>query len=423
MAARIVISVVIGLAMAPAAHAVSWSAPASLLPKLEGSRFQLAVNARGEQVFVWEQQRTPQLATVGARLRSASGRFGPVQELRRSVRAITPDVAIAPDGTAIAAWNRVYRGHLRIFAAVRRPGHGFGRAALIGRTDKAQGAQPQVEFDRRGNAIVLWRWSDRLQWSFRARGHQFGRARSIILGSRTRPAAIDEKFLAFDRRGTAYVAVAAHGSRRGVFLTRRGRNGLFGGARRLSPPGEPASQPRLAIAGDGTVTAIWRAAEATGTEQEAGRIEGAVISGRRVRSFQRISLVAGTDPQVGVGPSGEAVTVWQQFHAGAATGVPFWQEVAASVRPAGGLFGAPVTLSPAMVGAERAAVVVTDAGDAVVIWEQPGTVVSVTRSAGGAFSPPHEIGRAEVSFVAGAGRHIVVLLVTTAGVQVVTGVG
>jgi len=434
--------------LAPAAHAVSWSAPAMVTPSPEGSRFSVAVNPRGEQAFVWEvtRQVSPpphyrQLTTVRARVRSARGRFGPIQRLRRSTQGIWPDVAIARDGTAIAVWNRVFRGHLRIFAAVRRPGRRFGRPVQIGRTDKAQGGQPQVEFDRRGNAIVLWRWSDRLQWAFRARGHGFIAAHSIFVEKPSRRAATEEKFLTFDRRGTAYVAIASPGLRRrlpdgkfetlvprGIYLAERRPRGRFGRPRRVSPAGEPGSQPRVAVAADGTVLVIWRAAPTPGTEELWGPIKAAAFAGGRVGTAQTLSVPAqhrGTEPLLQFTPAGEAVAVWHQFNEIASPSQQVWQEIVASFRPAGVDFGAPVVLSTAGIDAQRPALAVTDGGEAVMLWEQQvggaNAVVSVTRSMGTAFSPLQLVAPTAVSVVASAGRQIAVLLVTVSGAQVVSG--
>ena len=420
------------------------------MPTPEGSRFSVAVNVRGEQAFVWEATRVispaphfRQLTTVGARLRSASGRFRPAQQLPRSTQAITPDVALAPDGTAIAAWNRVYRGHLRIFAAVRRPGRKFGRPVLIGRTDKAQGAQPQVELDRRGNAIVLWRWSDRLQWSYRARGHKFRAARTIYVGSASRHGSTDEKFLTFDRHGTAYVAIASSGLRRrlpsgkfvtyvgqGIYLSARRPGSRFGRPRRVSPAGDPGSQPRLAMATGGTGIVIWRAAPTTRTEDLWGPIKAVAISGRRVGAAQTLTVPAqhgGTEPVVQLTPAGEAVAVWHQFNPIASPAQPVWEQTIASIRPAGGSFGPPVVLSPAGIYTRRHSLAATDGGEAVVLWEQGSganlVVVSVTHAAGTVFSPVQEVAPAGVSFAGSAGRYIAIVLVTTTGAQVVTGTG
>jgi hypothetical protein len=99
---------------------------------------------------------------IRTRLRSRTGSFRRTHTIRRSVGGVLPDVDLAPDGTAIAAWTQLIKGHYRIVASVRRPGRQFGRPQQIGRTAKFLGTLPEVAFDRKGNAIVLWRHDDSL---------------------------------------------------------------------------------------------------------------------------------------------------------------------------------------------------------------------------------------------------------------------
>ena len=433
--------------LAPAAEALVWSPPVVVTRSPDASRFALAVNTRGEQVVVWEETRQvsppPRYrarTTVRARVRAPGGRFRPVQRLRRSTAAILPDIAIARDGTAIAAWNRVFRGHYRIFAAVRRPGRRFGRPVQIGRTDKAQGAAPQVEFDHRGNAIVLWRWSDRLQWAYRARGHGFRTARTIRVGKAALRVPAQEKFLTFDRRGNAYVALASRGRQRrtaggdvttivegGVFLATRRPGGRFGRPRRVSPAGVPASRPEAAVSPDGTIVVVWRAAPTPGTEDMWGPIRALTIGADGTRTLRTLSADrpgAGTDPHVQFTRAGTAVAVWRQGHVDPPAGQFGWVEVAASVG-AGGAFGAPVVLSPAGVETERGFVAATDRDDAVVTWEQlvggRNAVVALTRDPSGGLSPAQELAVAPSSAVVHADGHVVVLLRTEAGPRLVNG--
>jgi hypothetical protein len=184
------------------------------------------------------------------------------------------------------------------------------------------------------------------------------------------------------------------------------------------------------MATGGTGIVIWRAAPTTRTEDLWGPIKAAAISGRRVGAAQTLTMPAqhgGTEPLVQLTPAGEAVAVWHQFNPIASPAEPVWAQTVTSIRPAGGSFGAPVVLSPAMVGAERASLAVTDAGEVVVLWEQRvgevDSVVFASRTAAGVFSPPRQVAPGNVSFVGSAGSYIAVVLVTASGARVVTGIG
>lgn len=409
-------------AAAPAAHAVTFSAPASVASSKEASRFAVAANARGQQAFAWEVTRevSPaprfrQVTFIRARLRTATGRLGRTQRLRAGHAGFNPDVAIAPDGTAIVVWSRVVDGHFRIFAAVRRPGGGFGRGRAIGRTDKRLGALPRVEFDLRGNAIVLWRWSDRLQWASRAPGRNFRSARTIRIGSAAQRVPTLEKQLAFDRQRNAYVVIASSGRLRraqgggletivpgGIFLSVRERGAArFGSPRRVSPAGVPASKPQVGSASGGEVIVVWRDSATPGAEDDRGRILAAAVTNGRAGPPQALTVPgqeAATDPVLGVGPGGEATAAWVQPPLpGTAPGVPDLDQVAASVRPAGGSFGVPVVLSGLGIQSSFPSVAVTDRGTAVALWQEQaggtGSLMAAARPQGGVFGPAAQVAR------------------------------
>lgn len=90
---------------------------------------------------------------------------------------------------------------------------------------------------------------------------------------------------------------------------------------------------------------------------------------------------AASAPDVAFDPSGDALVVWTRYDGAK-------QRAQAAYRPAGGSFGAPVTLSAAGVDATHPVVAVDAAGTFVVAYGQGGEVDVVVRPAGGGFSAP-----------------------------------
>jgi hypothetical protein len=425
----------------PAAESVGpFSAPATVT-RSEGSRFALAVNAPGEQAFAWEASRVVspaprfrQQTFIRIRLRSASGKFGRTITVPHSTDGVLPSIALAPDGTAIVAWTQMIRRHIRIVVAVREPGHGLGGRRAIGRTDKFQGALPRPIFDRKGNAIVLWRRSDSLQWVRRARGHGFGRSRTLRLRPASKRIFIGEKDVVFDRKGIAYVVLSTPGAQRrlpdgrieqtapaGIFLSAARPGKRFGAPRPVSPPGD-ASNPRVAVGLDSTVAVVWRRSPIPSAEDLGGPIQAAVRRpGGGFGPAQTLSAPAirsATNPRIAITPTGEAVAAWKQNDD---------EVVAASVRARGGSFGPGQTISTGPVP-DRLSLAAIERGDVFAIWQQqlPSggiAAVSSVRPVGGTFGAPEPVasGIAGLFGVASAGNRVAALVVPSFPVvQVVT---
>lgn len=93
-------------------------------------------------------------------------------------------------------------------------------------------------------------------------------------------------------------------------------------------------------------------------------------------------------PKVALDAAGDAVTVWNQSAGG-------YSIVQATVRPAGGLWSPPESLSAAGQNAYEQQVAVDGAGNAVAVWRRWNganwLVQSAVRPTGGAWSAPHDL--------------------------------
>ncbi len=136
--------------------------PASAISGAGASKAQVAAAPDGTAVAVWERG-----SEIEASVRPPGGSFGPAQVISSGGLAVEPQVAIGANGTAVAVWHTVLPDGVteRIETAIRPPGGSFGLAPMLREvvvesslgetTDEV--AQPQVAIDSQGTAIAVWR--------------------------------------------------------------------------------------------------------------------------------------------------------------------------------------------------------------------------------------------------------------------------
>jgi hypothetical protein len=113
----------------------------------------LAVAPDGEAVAVWETLSGGRPIQAAIR---AGGAWLPAQNLSaEGVEATHPRVAINPLGAAIAAWRETGSSGPIVASATRSAGGWAAAKALSGATDGA--VEPAVAIDPEGNAVVTWR--------------------------------------------------------------------------------------------------------------------------------------------------------------------------------------------------------------------------------------------------------------------------
>ena len=161
----------------------------------------------------------------------------------------------------------------------------------------------------------------------------------------------------------------------------------------LSPAAETASAPAIAVRSDGSAIALWAATRASDTV-----IESATRSATGAWTTPTVLSAAGAtaqSPQVAVDAAGNATAVW-------ATGT---MNVVSSTQAPGQAWTAPQALSTAATGAiYNLHLAVSPSGAAVVGWStgaatRPHSGNVVTRPAGGRFGAP-------VTLVTSGGRPI-----------------
>jgi hypothetical protein len=304
-----------------------------------------ASSANGVEAFAWVRFRRNVTtmptgfggpsSVVQARLRRTSGQLTRAQSLSpKGGKAFVPAIGVDRRGTATAVWlQQARRGRFELVVSVRGPGRRFGRPVTLGHTHVRHvgslypgsqvGAEPALAVAADGAAVVAWRGSDALQIAARrpgrcpphARRACFSRPQSLPLGAE--PKAV------FDARGRAYVVwVGPLGAGEEVQLA-VARPGRRFEPVRVSPPGDPAVDPSIAVTRDGAATVVW-SRRANPAFDLIGRIQAAVRSPTGTLSAPVAlsdparfppgvtPLSDGGGPTIVANPQGEAIVVWQQ---------------------------------------------------------------------------------------------------------------
>jgi hypothetical protein len=180
----------------------------------------------------------------------------------------------------------------------------------------------------------------------------------------------------------------------------------FGPPVTVSPPGVgfTPSPPAVAVSAGADVVVAWSTPPHDAVY---------VAYRRRGGSFQRPQRltrrrVEGTDVDVAIAASGEALVTWAENETLAALGRARARVVVARRAPGRGRrFGRPVELSRGQAGAHDPEVDMTAGGEAVAVWEElttrrrgtsPRRISAAVRPAGGAFGAPVALSDAQRGF-------------------------
>jgi hypothetical protein len=271
-------------------------------------RPQLAFDARGAALAVWSYfEPHPRFVeegyavdyTFGLRVasRDAAGRFGRAQTLTDKLDADpSADVAFDKSGNAVVIWTDEAGMH----AAAREVGRRrFGKAQVI----SPQQADPQVTVGSTGRATAAWAMKSHGGWKVAAslarKGAAFGSAVALNI-----PELGNSKpVIGVDGRSAVTAAWSAHGR---VMAATCGVSGKCGRAKALSPAGETAGDPHVAVAADGTAVVAWRSPQ--GISAALRRRHGSFRRPSRLATLGKDVTASGL--AVAVGPSGDAAALW-----------------------------------------------------------------------------------------------------------------
>lgn len=231
--------------------------------------------------------------------------------------------------------------------------------------DHASG--PRVAVDGSGDAVAVWTATP----GENASAVIVQSAARPVAGSWQRPVTISTRGsasspeIAVDAKGNAIAAWTSYSRHRSsVQAAARPAGGRWSAPVRLSAAGETAAVPHVAFDARGNALAVWQRTRAGRSSIRSARRPAGGRWGRSV-AVARISPGGGAEfatPRVAVDAKGNAAAVWTNVTSGNMGAVQ------AALKPAGGAWRAPATLSAGNGRSFAAQVVIDGAGNVVAAW-------------------------------------------------------
>jgi len=386
-------------ASASAANADSAWLPAQVLSAdgEDAAWPQVAIDPQGNAIAVWQRSNGSKIVVQAAE-RPAGGSWSEPADLSDPGEdAGEADVAVDAQGNAIAVWRRLDGNNHTIIELSERPFGGDWSEPVELSAHDVYSYEPHVAVNARGDATVIW--------------HAFGTGETLVQ-SAARPAggswSEPEDLSPSGKEGTeAKVGVDAVGTATAVWellaggkawiqTSRRPLGGTWSEPEDLSSPEYAAFVPDLAVAGEGDATAVWGQFEG-----EPEKIRAAQLSGGEWSEAKTLSGTWADEPQVAVDGAGDAVAIWAR--AGEETTL-----IESAERSVGGSWTQPRIVSGDGMGGYPVAgyvnvssprVAVNSQGEGVAVWVQAqagkSVVESASRSVLGAWSEPVRVSYAQ----------------------------
>jgi hypothetical protein len=326
----------------------------------------LAVAPDGTATVVWSARSGGEFA-IFAREIDPAGAPGPVRRLSASGQdALDPQVAVAPDGTAVVAWARSDGDSFRVQARRIGPG-GVPEESTRTLSGSGQDAlDPAVAVAPDGEATVVWKRFDGFRYLVQVR-------RVAPDGSAEEPAQrlSEPKQHAVEPQ----VAVAPDGAATVVWSRFDGEDSIVqvrqveaGGApaattQSLSAVGESAIEPQLAVDAEGAATVVWNRFDGSNWIVQAQRLSPAGLPQGGTLNLSAAGRSA-AEPQLALDSEGAATVVWDRFDGGS------FVVQARHIDPGGALGAAPVQLSAGSRDAAEPELAIAPDGTATVLWSR-----------------------------------------------------
>ncbi|HEX3265253.1 MAG TPA: hypothetical protein VHR16_06250 [Candidatus Limnocylindrales bacterium] len=358
-------AIVVGMVLEPVAPAAAAIIPAVNgqavnAPGVDGRLPAVALDGRGNAILVWQGSDGTDWR-IQMRTRSATGSLGPIKTLSAAGEsAYNPQIARTSSGLAVIVWSRSDGSTYRVQAVVRSASGSLSSVRTLSAAGQ-NADSAQVAFDPKGNATFAWLRHDgshdRVQVQRRTASGSFSAVQTLSASGHD---AADVQ-LAVEPTGAAVIAwsLDPESSASHVQLRRRTTSASLSAVQTISPTGQPASHPQLAIDANGNLLATWvRYDGASWRAQLRMRTPSGTLGAVKTLSPAGVSA---SDPQAAFDPGRNAIVVWSRSDGAN-------DRVEALRRTASGSYTAAAFVSPAGQDGISPSVALDRLGNAVVAW-------------------------------------------------------
>lgn len=241
----------------------AWQAPVALSAAEQNAEApQVAMDAQGDAVAVWQQRDASQMIQTAVKPAGSETWQAPVGLSPAGENALLAQIAVDPQGDAVAVWLGSSGGNQIVEATTMAEMSSTWRAPVALSSASDQASEPQVAIDRQGDAVAVWQsatgTNEVIDASFMSGGA--GVWESPVAVSTGATSLVGEfPQVAMDPRGDA-VAVwdQSNGSNYIVeTAVRSAVSGAWQAVIPLSPAGESSYLPQIAVDSQGNAVAIW----------------------------------------------------------------------------------------------------------------------------------------------------------------------
>jgi Glycosyl hydrolase family 26 len=327
---------------------------------------QVAVAPDGNSTVVWSGQTGAAFSMYERRI-APDGTLGRINQLSAPGQdALSPQVAVAPDGTATVVWIRSDGSNFVVQERRVAPGGALEATKDLSVTGR-DAAEPQVAIAPDGTATVVWKRFDGAHFQIKERRIGPG-------GALEEPSSHTLSETGRDAVGPQ-VAVAPDGTATVVWSRFDGTNSIVqesriapddtpvAGVNDLSASGRSAIQPDVVVDPDGTATVIWVRSDGADTIVQERRIPGSGVPSATTNDLSAPGQDA-AEPRLALGPEGAVTVVWERFD-----GSSFIVQDR-RITPAGARGASAINLSASGRDASEPQVAVAPDGSATVIWSR-----------------------------------------------------
>ncbi len=293
-----------------------WQTPELIETDNAGSAFppQLAMDPNGNAIVIWYHNDGTRFNIWANRYIAGTGwQTADLIETDNAGNAGSPQVAMDPNGNAIAAWYQNDGTRFNIWANRYVAGTGWQTAELIETDNAGNAGSPQVAMDPNGNAIAAWYQNDGTRFNIWANKYVAGTGwQTAELIETDNAGNAGPPQVAMDPNGNAIAAWQQNdGTRNNIWANRYVAGTGWQTAELIETDNAGnASSPQVAMNPNGNVIAAWYQNDGTRNNIWANKY----VAGTGWQTPELIETNVGnaSSPQVAMDPNGNAIATWQQ---------------------------------------------------------------------------------------------------------------